>query len=305
MTMAGIVWLASYPKSGNTWIRALLSNYIRDPEEPVSVNRLGGGPMASARQAFDDNVGVEASDLLPEEIERYRPAVYEQIAADLEDSEYPAFLKVHDAYTHNAEGVPLMSKAATQATLYLVRNPLDVAVSFAHHSHVEFERAVEWMNDPEHSFVGRDDRIFNQLKQRLLTWSGHVTSWIDEPGLNTMIVRYEDMKADTVGTFGQVVRHAGLEFDEVRLAKAVDFADIDRLREQEVEHGFGEKPLGMKAFFRRGEVGGWRDELSRELAARIVADHGEVMHRLGYLNESGDVVLQARPAVSAAPEGTR
>lgn len=303
--MAGIVWLASYPKSGNTWTRALLANYIRDRDEPVHINNLGGGPIASARQAFDDNVGVEAADLLPEEVERYRPGVYEQIAAELAERDNPSFLKVHDAYTYNTEGMPLMSKAATQATLYIVRNPLDVAVSFAHHSGVKVAKSVKWMNQDDFSFVGRDDRVFNQLKQRLLTWSGHVTSWIDEAGLNTLIVRFEDLKADTAGTFGRMVRHAGLEYDEARVEKAVDFASIARLQEQEAEHGFGEKPFGMKSFFRRGKVGGWREELGEELAAQVIADHGDVMRRLGYLDETGDVVLDELPAEIQTGEKVR
>lgn len=300
--MAGIVWLASYPKSGNTWMRALLANYLRDGEEPVRIDNLGGGPIASARQAFDDNVGVEASDLLPEEIERYRPGVYEQIAAEIAERENPTFLKVHDAFTYNAEGVPVMSKAATQATLYLVRNPLDVAVSFAYHLGVRVERSVKWMNNPEFSFVGQEDRLYNQLKQRLLTWSGHVASWIDEPELNVRIVRYEDMKADTVATFGAAVRHSGLEYDQERVAKAVDFASMARLQEQEAEHGFGEKPFGMKSFFRRGKVGGWREELGNELAAQVIADHGELMRRLGYLSAAGDVVLDAMLAETKTVE---
>ena len=58
-----IFWLASYPKSGNTWMRILLTNYMRNADEPADINRLDGGPIASARQVFDDNVGVEASVL--------------------------------------------------------------------------------------------------------------------------------------------------------------------------------------------------------------------------------------------------
>ena len=67
-----IIWLASYPKSGNTWMRTFLTNYWRDAAEPVDINSLEGGPIASARRVFDDAVGVEASDLTPAEIERLR-----------------------------------------------------------------------------------------------------------------------------------------------------------------------------------------------------------------------------------------
>ncbi len=289
--MAGIVWLASYPKSGNTWMRALLANYLRDAAEPVKINALGGSPIASARQAFDDNVGVEASDLLPDEIDRYRPFVYEQMAAENAARDQPIFLKVHDAFTYNADGHPLLSKKATQGVLYLTRNPLDVAVSFAHHSAFDVETSVKRMGDPDFGFVSSKKRLFNQLEQKLLTWSGHVGSWLDEPGIDVHVVRYEDMKADTVGTFGGAVRFSGLEFDEARVAKAVDHASIARLQEQEREGGFGEKPFGMPAFFRRGKVGDWRDELSEELVARVVADHSTVMRRLGYLNEAGEVTI--------------
>ena len=128
-----IYWLASYPKSGNTWSRALLANYFSNSDEPADINALGGGPIASARQPFDDNIGIEASDLTQDEIERLRPAVYEAISdkileerakaeaeprkADGTDAEddhplMPPIFKVHDAFTQTPDGVPLLSKKA-------------------------------------------------------------------------------------------------------------------------------------------------------------------------------------------------
>ena len=101
-----IVWLASYPKSGNTWMRAFLSNYLADGDAPVDINSLDtGGPIASARAVFDDAVGVEASDLTQDEIERYRPRVYLQVAANSSETLY---LKIHDAFTYTPDGSPLV-----------------------------------------------------------------------------------------------------------------------------------------------------------------------------------------------------
>jgi len=51
---SGIIWLASYPKSGNTWLRIFLTNLRCDGEEPVNINELDGGPIASARALFDE-----------------------------------------------------------------------------------------------------------------------------------------------------------------------------------------------------------------------------------------------------------
>ena len=278
--MGNIYWLASYPKSGNTWLRILLTNYLRNADEPADINALDGGPIASARQVFDDNVGVEASDLTQDEIERYRPAVYELISAHATG---PLFLKVHDAYTCTPDGIPLISKAATAGVLYLIRNPLDVAVSFAHHSASTVERMVRKMADPDFAFVDKPHTLHNQLRQRLLTWSGHVTSWVDEPGLRVHVVRYEDMQADPMGTFTGVIRFCGLDDDPALIAKAVDFSRFERVQAQEVEHGFGEKMPGAASFFRKGQVGSWREGMSDELAAAICAVHAQVMARFGYL----------------------
>ena len=284
--MGNIYWLASYPKSGNTWMRILLTNYLRNADEPADINSLDGGPIASARQAFDDHVGLEASDLTQDEIERYRPFVYDQIS---EQAKEPLYLKVHDAFTYTPYGYPLISKTATAGVIYLLRNPLDVAVSFAHHSASSAERMVQKMGEADFAFVDRPRQLYNQLRQRLLTWSGHVTSWVDEPGLRMLVVRYEDLKADTLAGFREVVRFCGLEDDPPRLEKAVRFSQFEQAQKQEKEHGFGEKMAGSDAFFRKGQVGSWREELTPELAQKLIADHAAVMKRFGYLDENGEL----------------
>jgi hypothetical protein len=285
--MGNIYWLASYPKSGNTWMRILLTNYLRNGDEPADINSLDGGPIASARQIFDDNVGVEASDLTQDEIERYRPAVYELISAQATE---PLFLKVHDAYTYTPEGIPLISKAATAGVLYLIRNPLDVAVSFAHHNASTVERMVRKMADPDFAFVDKPHSLHNQLRQRLLTWSGHVTSWVDEPGLRVLVVRYEDMKADPIATFSGVIRFCGLDDDPARIAKAVDFSRFERVQAQEQAAGFGEKMPLADSFFRKGQVGSWREGMDDALAEKLIVNQREVMRRFAYRTEDNQLV---------------
>ena len=89
-----------------------MANFLRDSDEPVDINQLGSGPIASARWMFDEATGVEASDLTPDEIERWRPAVYEHLVRESGDT--PFFMKTHDAFTRNAQGEPVISKAATR-----------------------------------------------------------------------------------------------------------------------------------------------------------------------------------------------
>ncbi len=282
-----IVWLASYPKSGNTWFRAFLANYLRQLDHPVDINRIGGGPIASARLVFDEEAGVKASELTADEIERWRPRVYEQISNTCSS---PLFMKTHDAYTYNNRGEPLMSKAATQGALYFVRNPLDVAVSFAHHSGNEVTPIIAEMGDAETILVGHPKRLFNQLRQRLLTWSGHVLSWVDEPGLPVHVMRYEDMKLSPFETFRGAVTFTGYPDNAERIERAIAHASFETLQEQEAEKGFREKLPKAESFFRKGEIGSWREVLTDEEVARLISDHGEVRRRFGYLTDAGEVV---------------
>ncbi len=286
--MGRIVWLASYPKSGNTWFRAFLANYLCQTDDPVDINQLGTGTMASVRVIFDDEVGVKTSELTSDEIERWRPRVYEQLSNACNDS--TLFIKAHDAYTYNAWGEPLMSKAATQGVLYFVRNPLDVAVSYAHHSAMTMAAAVDFMGDAAASMVGSPQRLFPQLRQRLLTWGGHVLSWVDEPELPVHVIRYEDMHLKPFDTFRGAIVFAGLPDDAERIERAIVHASFAGLQEQEAEKGFQEKPIVAESFFRKGEMGLWCEVLTDEQVARLIADHGDVMRRFGYLTDAGEVV---------------
>jgi hypothetical protein len=278
--MSGIVWLASYPKSGNTWVRVFLTNFLRDGEAPADIHELDGGPIASARAMFDEAMGVAASDLTPAQVERYRPRVYEQIAAESKETLY---LKIHDAFTRTPEGVPMVTAKATAGVVYLVRNPLDVAVSFGFHEGVPPGEMVSRMNDPGYCFAGNVHRLPNQLPQRLLTWSGHVRSWLDDSGLPVHLVRYEDLLLSPVETFSRLLAFVGLDPDPRRVRKAINFSSFDILAAQESEHGFRERLAAAERFFRKGQIGDWRNHLTEAQAQQIMADHGPVMNRLGYL----------------------
>ena len=279
----GIIWLVSYPKSGNTWLRIFLTNYQLDTHEPAHINKLAGGPIASARGVFDELAGVEASDLTPDEIERYRPSVYNQIAQNLE---VPLFLKVHDAFTRNQDGVDLFPRTATQAVIYLIRNPLDVVVSFAHHANCTISEMIDRMGNPDNAFCDNNYRLHNQLRQKLLTWSDHVRSWVDESKLPVQIFRYEDMVINAVPTFTNIVKAAGLVFNPLKLSQALDNSSFDRLQEMERKDGFKERSPNADTFFRKGSVGDWKNVLTKEQVNQVISTHYDIMSRFGYLAEN-------------------
>jgi len=300
--MTRTVWLASYPKSGNTWLRMLIAN-LSATDRPADINDLPErGGIASARGPFDYLTMIDSGLLTHDEIDALRPRVYEELARGAADDEYdqPAdappvrFVKAHDAYTLTPNGEPLLAGArGAESAIVIVRDPRDVAPSLANHSSMSIDEAIVFMSNEQAAFCSRLDRLHNQLRQQLPGWSGHVASWLDQADIPVLLVRYEDLQADTLAVLRGVLAFAGRPADEEAMRRAVAFADFAQLRQQEQEKGFGEapRPWAGGTFFRRGESGAWRDELTPEQVARIEADHADMMRRLGYELTSARLAL--------------
>lgn len=281
------VWLASYPKSGNTWFRAVFTAW--QTGQAVNLNNLGTRNtsfIASSRMRIEEGLGVVSSLLTAGEAEQLRPRADEVVDAGFDS---PHLCKVHDALFRGSAGEFIVSVAATRCAVYLVRDPRDVALSYANHNQWEVARAVGAMGDDTFCMSAGTNAPSDQVRQRLGTWSDHVTSWIDDAPFAVHVVRYEDCIADPVTTFTTALRFAGFDADHASVAAAVELTTFDRLAAQEAAGGFRERPTATGRFFRRGRAGGWRDELDAELAAVIADDHGAVMERLGYLETRGVV----------------
>lgn len=283
--MGGIVWLASYPKSGNTWFRAFYTNLLEDGDTPVSIDRLGPRFIASSRMLFDSYAGVESSDLTLLEIERLRPRVYEDISRQEGKTGAAIFMKIHDAFTINDEGHPIISPEATRGALYFLRNPLDVAVSFAHHNACDIDSMIRRMADENYCFSDKPGTLFPQFRQRLCSWSSHVTGWVEGLGERLHLMRYEDMVLNTEETFTRAVQFAGLPDDPARIRKALDFSEIGEMQKQEQSTGFKEKKQKARSFFRKGKIGSWRGVLTHSQVQRIIHDHYDVMKQFNYLDQ--------------------
>lgn len=284
--MSKIFWLASYPKSGNTWFRAFLTNLRRDTDTPASINVLDGA-NSSSRRLFDETTGAESSDLTPSEVERLFPSVFEHIAARAEE---PLFFKIHHAYTFGANGRPLIPGSATRGAVYLLRNPLDVAVSYAHHRGEDIETIIDGMRDEEEALAHSPDRLYPVLRQSLLSWNSHVLSWMEHTAFPVHLMRYEDMSHAPLRTFSGAARFLGLSDDPQRIQKALRFSSFGELQKQEQAAGFAGKSSGSPSFFRTGAVGSWRQVLTEPQARRLVHDHRGVMQQFGYLTPDGDPV---------------
>ncbi len=270
-----IVWLASFPKSGNTWVRVFLTNYQRDGEEPAHINDLEGGWSYLLREHFDDLMGMASSDMTGDELNYYRPIFHQHLVSNLAK---PLFIKTHEAYRRFPSGVSLFGPLSGCKTIHLVRNPLDVAVSFAHHNAMSLDQTIRKMANPNSTMSGGSLRFVEHMG----TWSDHSASWLEQSELTRLTIRYEDLLEDAAGCFEKIVRFVGLEFDAQRLEKAIRFSSFDRLQQQEAATGFQERMPRAESFFRSGVSGDWATKLTQDQVEKIVRKHGAMMQRLGY-----------------------
>ena len=282
--MSGILWLASYPKSGNTWIRAFLANYLADRPLPVDVNALPDFAYGDMRANYYAQVsGRPAAELTWPDINRLRPQVHRFLAQSRPGL---VFVKTHTLMTA-VDGVPSITPEATAGAVYVVRNPLDVAVSFAHHYGLTMDQGARAVCFPGLEIEPKEGHI----RQIIADWSRHVRSWLAESGLHLLVVRYEDMLTSPQRTFRSVTEFLRLPRDRGRLKRAIRHSSFRVLAEQEQRSGFVERSKNADRFFRRGQAGSYRDELSAEQVSMIVHAHRPLMTELCYLASDGRLLV--------------
>ena len=274
----GFYWIVSYPKSGNTWLRLALQALLHPAPDFHPDNRFA--PNASHRGEIEDALDIPSGDLTPQELEALRPTAYRTMAARAKE---PMFRKAHDAWVRTSDGTPLFPPDITLGTLYLVRDPRDVAVSWAHFAGIGLDEAVHLLCQTNAVLTGASGRPPLNLPQRLLCWSGHVRSWTTAPGREPCVLRYEDMLAAPIDAIQQAAAYAGISNTSHQLAKAVATTRFEVLRDAEAKHGFDGGQIRGASFFRSGRAGGWRDSLSASQSARIAQTHAAVMEEFGYL----------------------
>jgi hypothetical protein len=254
------VWLASYPKSGNTWFRIFLANLLHPEQAPVDLNHLPERtPIASSRGHFDDLLGVPSALLTQAEIDHLRPAADVELARVWDEPLLAR--KAHDGYLRLPDGTPMMGEGPAFAALYILRDPWDVAVSMTNHFNCSLEQAVENLCNPSFAMAKSRKGLNGQLRQDLGTWEAHATGWLEAP-MDVCLLRYESMKAEPLREFRRAVRFLGLTHDDAAIEAALDACRFERLQEQEQAQRFREAPTSTRTFFRRGQTGEGLAQLS-------------------------------------------
>jgi len=234
-------FVASYPKSGTTWLRFML------------------GQLLSEREMDFDS----AEAMIPM-VGRHRDA-----PRVLPDG--GRLIKTHESY-----------RAVYRKAVYMVRDGRDVAISYYHHQ----VRQGMFEGDLS-SFVAR---FLEGRTEGYGGWHGHVASWLDSPVArkgDLLVVRYEEMRRDPLGTMRKVVATLGLTTPDEAIRRVIETNTMERMRGKEASATVVKKKRDDIPIVRKGKPGEWREVLGEGDRAAFVRRAGPMLARLGYDVEGG------------------
>lgn len=277
--MNNLIWLASYPKSGNTWLRLFLTDLLGNKDQPVNINEDTLGSIISDPLWLQRLTGISTELLTPSEINALRKIALCDLNRQLD---HHLYFKVHDQFTCPHSGEPIVPVSETYKAVYIIRNPLDITLSFANYYNQSVDETIKIMANRSWRIAPINIIKANQFEQYLGHWSDHVNSWCSVREFPVKIVRYEDLLASPVKHFKSIARFLDLNVDEEQIKRSVDHTRFDRLKEQEEKSGFQSNPSPSTQFFRKGQALAWKEAMTPKQVDTVYKYHEEVMATHGY-----------------------
>jgi hypothetical protein len=194
------------------------------------------------------------------------------------------FVKTH-CQVGKVNGVDLILPEVTAAAIYIIRNPFDVAPSYARHMSLEMDAVIDRMTNGLATHANT-----NGVMEITGRWDDHIYNWTKAPGLPVHVMRYEDMLANAAKEYRALFGFLRVPVDKAKMRRTLEATSFRALQKQERETGFGERPPKMEQFFATGRSGGWREELTPAQVARIRSEFLPALERWypEMLNETKD-----------------
>ena len=276
-----IVWISSYPKSGNTWIRTFISTYYLSSDDKFDFNMLKNIRQFPHEKFFnkkitDINSAINNWDLAQNNINLKNELI---------------FLKTHAALV-KINNIPFTNNKNTLGAIYVVRDPRNVVTSIANHYQLTFDESLEFMTNKKKFLMKKNDPSNFGNFTFLNSWSEHYKSWLYTKQFNLLFIKYEDLEDDTLNTFKKIVKFLNKitkkneNVDTDRITKIIDTISFETLKKKENEEGFPEAIVNNKKktinFFYLGKENKWQKLLSSKQIDTINYIFSEDLKKLGY-----------------------
>ena len=274
-----IIWLASYPKSGNTWLRSIISTLIYTDDGIFDFNKLSYIPQFPRKIYFDEFTDKKDNF---NEIKKYWIAAQEKLNLDNKVK----FFKTHHSNI-KIENYAFTNKKNTLATIYIVRDPRNVVSSLSNFYGLSINEAKEFMF---RGSVIRETHVEKGTLSPLGTWADNYISWTYNNS-NLLVIKYEDLIINTKNEITKIVNFLKpfikFKFDEKKINKIIETTDFKNLKKMENEGKFKEyKDISNSQkfnFFNLGPKNKWQNTLDKNIKNEIEIKFSDLMKKLGYL----------------------
>ena len=277
-----ISWIQSYPRSGNTWVRAFLHTYMASEESVNLKNMARAFPHDSNATLFESLMREEVSKLKPVDIGAKR---HEFLIKACGQAKNDLIMRSHLLQTDWAEKAtfhPNFSRAA----VVVVRDPRDVAISIAADMKMPVDAAIANMAQPQFALLSK-----GTTPQPIGSWTRNVMSWLVRPSMPRLFIKYEDLLENPRREFIRVLSFLNLPIDFEKFEKALNATTFEKMVEAEAADGYGVMHSKENPFFRSGKAGQWREGgLTLPQLQALEQEHAQAMLIMGYDLETVTVV---------------
>ena len=279
-----ILWIASYPKSGNTWLRSLLTAYYYSEDGMFDFNLLSKiyqFPSEVFFRSYKKNF-LNISDTA-----KYWIDAQEKINSD---NKFKIF-KTHNAYLEVNKN-EFTNKNNTLGCIYIVRDPRNMITSIKNHYEHSYDEALSFMTNKKGFLYKKKNNQYVDFNF-LSSWQNHYISWVYQKDFPIIIIRYEDLEKNPKKTFEEAVRFINdvgklnHKYNKKKAERCIESCDFKLLKKKEEMQGFMEKAVGQKSkkkinFFNLGKKNQWQKILPKKILEKMNELFKEDIKRFGY-----------------------
>jgi len=280
-----IIWIPSYPKSGNTWVRAFLSSYLYSPDGLFNfdlLKKIGEFPDHNILNKFMDEKNFHNLS----EVSKH----WINVQKIINQRKKATFLKTHSALCSINDN-KFTNKANTLAFIYVVRDPRNVILSLSNHFGVSQEKSLDLITNKKYitypKYLSSTSKSnLSKLPASLVgSWGYHYSSWKSFDAINKIFVKFEDLVNNTKETFKKIIiflnEYIEIEYDEKRMINSINSTQFHKLKKYEEKHGFD---MGQKnKFFYLGKENNWEKFLNHKVEKIVREIFFKEMNELEYI----------------------
>ena len=266
-----IIWLASYPKSGNTWLRSLIASYFYSKSGNFDfdlLNNIDQFPSAQFFEGYDHSFSTVDST----------SSFWITEQAKINNDKKLRFLKTHNALCKINSNV-FTDQNNSLGGIYIIRDPRNVISSLSHHYQLNLSEALNFMTDSKRALIEKKNNRYLGFVP-ILSWDLHQDSWVNCKKFPILVIRYEDLELKIFETFKKVIQfiidisNLDISFDEVKARNSISSCGFEEMQNLEKSIGFKESIINKKTgnkitFFNLGKKNNFRKLLDKQMILHL------------------------------------